>query len=427
MRDFGTVRPGTTLYVPFHTFDSNDPSASVTITGLAVTDIEIYKNGSTTQRASDTGYALLDTDGIDFDGVTGIHGFSLDLSSNATAGFFTAGAQFWVVVSAITVDAATINFVAATFRVGYPGAILDTTIATLSTQTSFTLTAGPADDTALVGCVVCIHDIASAVQLGFGVVSAYTGSTLTVTLTAGVSFTAAAGDHISVFPPANAAWGGAVAYTATRGLAGTALPAAAADGAGGLPISDAGGLDLDTQLADTHEVTAARMGALTDWIDGGRLDLLLDAILADTNELQSDDTPGALSAIDAKIDTIDDFLDTEIAAILEDTGTTLDDMVDDLEDRLTDALATQLAAHSLGVLRGVVDAGSSTTEVIVKSINGGAADATNDHYNGRHIVFTSGALFGQATDITDYVGATVTATVSAVTDTPAEDVTFIIV
>lgn len=38
------------------------------------------------------------------------------------------------------------------------------------------------------------------------------------------------------------------AYSTTRGLAGTALPAAAADAAGGLPISDAGGLDLDAQV-----------------------------------------------------------------------------------------------------------------------------------------------------------------------------------
>lgn len=35
------------------------------------------------------------------------------------------------------------------------------------------------------------------------------------------------------------------AYSATRGLAGTALPDAAADAAGGLPISDDGGLDMD--------------------------------------------------------------------------------------------------------------------------------------------------------------------------------------
>ncbi len=47
----------------------------------------------------------------------------------------------------------------------------------------------------------------------------------------------------------------------------TALPNAAADAAGGLPISDAGGLDLDTKLANTNEITVARMGALTDWID----------------------------------------------------------------------------------------------------------------------------------------------------------------
>lgn len=71
-------------------------------------------------------------------------------------------------------------------------------------------------------------------------------------------------------------------YSATRGLSGTALPAAAADAAGGLPISDAGGLDLDAKLANTNEVTAARMGALTDWINGGRLDLILDDILLDT-------------------------------------------------------------------------------------------------------------------------------------------------
>ena len=32
------------------------------------------------------------------------------------------------------------------------------------------------------------------------------------------------------------------------------------------------------KLSSVPEVTAARMGALTDWIDGGRLDLLLDAI-----------------------------------------------------------------------------------------------------------------------------------------------------
>ena len=85
----------------------------------------------------------------------------------------------------------------------------------------------------------------------------------------------------------------------------TALPNAAADAAGGLPISDAGGLDLDAKLANTNEVTAARMGALTDWINGGRLDLLLDSVITEqgiTNDLVDDletRLPATLSELSA--------------------------------------------------------------------------------------------------------------------------------
>lgn len=111
----GDYPTGATIYVPFHTF--NAAGASVTITGLAVTDIEIYKSGSVTQRASDAGYTLLDTDGIDFDGTTGIHGFSINTADNTDAGFYVAGADYWVVVSAITVDSQTVNFVAAIFSI----------------------------------------------------------------------------------------------------------------------------------------------------------------------------------------------------------------------------------------------------------------------------------------------------------------------
>lgn len=301
IRDLGIVPPGTTLYLPFHTFDSNDPSASVTLSGLATTDIEIYKDGSMTQRASDNGYTLLDTDGIDLDGVTGIHGLSIDLADNSTAGFYAAGSQYWVVISSVTVDAATINFILATFRIGQPGAVLNTTIATLSSQTSFTLTAGPAEDDALNGCIVRIHDVASAVQAGFGVVQDYTGSTKTVTLTAGVTFTAAATDNISFFPPANAQYGGTVAYSTTRGLSGTALPNAAADAAGGLIISDAGGLDADAQrsdvaaiLVDTGTTLDARIPAS---LSGGRMRSDMEAISADATaadnlETAYDDTAG---------------------------------------------------------------------------------------------------------------------------------------
>lgn len=118
----GDFPTGAVVYVPFHTFDAN--GASVTLTGLAVTDIEIYKNGSTTQRASDAGYTLLDTDGTDFDGLTGLHGFSIDLSDNTDAGFYAAGNEYMVAVSAVTVDSQTVSFWAATFSIERAGGAL---------------------------------------------------------------------------------------------------------------------------------------------------------------------------------------------------------------------------------------------------------------------------------------------------------------
>ena len=207
MLDLGTIIPGTTLYVPFHSFDSNDPSASVTLTGLAATDIEIYKDGSVTQRASDTGYTLLDTDGIDFDCITDIHGFSIDLSSNATAGFYAAGHQYWVVVASVTVDAATINFVAATFRIGYPNAILNTTIAAYTNATSFTLNEGSATNDAYNGYVLLAHDVASDVETKIGYVSDYVGASKGITLEADLvsGFVLTAADNISLFLPSNTA------------------------------------------------------------------------------------------------------------------------------------------------------------------------------------------------------------------------------
>lgn len=197
MINLGTVRPGSTIYVPFSTY-SGTSGASITLSGLATSDILVYKNGGTTQRASAAGFTLLDTDGIDFDGITGIHGVSIDLSDNTTADFWTAGGKYFVVIGDVTVDSQTVRFIPVTFDIGYPDALINTTIATLASQTSFTLTAGPAEDDALNGSVVLIHDIASAVQVAQTTVLDYTGSTKTVTLAVAPTFTVAAGDNISV-------------------------------------------------------------------------------------------------------------------------------------------------------------------------------------------------------------------------------------
>lgn len=194
----GTVRPGTTLRIPFDSF-SLSTGAPGALSNFAVGDILVYKDSSTTERASTTGYTATTT----FDSLTGHNEAIVDLSSDATADFFKAGSSYKVVISPVTIDGQTMTFTIATFDIGYPNALLNTSIATLASQTSFTLTSGPAEDSALAGLWCLVHDKASAVQCSWAIVSAYTGSTKTVTLAAtpALTFTVAAIDNISFFAP----------------------------------------------------------------------------------------------------------------------------------------------------------------------------------------------------------------------------------
>jgi hypothetical protein len=93
----------------------------------------------------------------------------------------------------------------------------------------------------------------------------------------------------------------ALAYSATRGLTGTALPAAAADAAGGVPISDAGALDLDALNTAAVRLTAARAQIIDDWVNGGRLDLILDIIAVDVAGLDGAAMRGTDSAALASV------------------------------------------------------------------------------------------------------------------------------
>ena len=136
------------------------------------------------------------------------------------------------------------------------------------------------------------------------------------------------------------------AYSATRGLAGTALPAAAADAAGGLPISDAGGLDMVAILADTNETqgklpTNKIMGSS----DVDNHDTDIDSILTDTNEIQGKlPTNKIMGSSDV------DNHDTDIDAILADTGT------DGVVVASASKTGYSLAADQSGVTIGTVNA-----------------------------------------------------------------------
>lgn len=93
--------------------------------------------------------------------------------------------------------------------------------------------------------------------------------------------------------------------------------------------------------ACTDRLTAARAGALTDWIDGGRLDLLLDLILADTG------TDGViLKAAGLNADAANEIAD----ALL--------DRADGVETSYTPRQAFRLM---LSALAGLLDGAATTT------------------------------------------------------------------
>jgi hypothetical protein len=193
MLELGIVRPGTTIRIPISTFDKDDGS-SITATNFLAADILVYKGGSTTERSSTVGYTAT----VDFDAKTGKHLAIIDLSDNTDAGFYSAGSEYLVAIDAITVDAVTTGGWIARFIIGYREALYNTTISSVNSQTSIVLSAGPAEDDALNGMWVVLHDVASAVQFAYGIVQDYTGASKTVTLAAAPTFTVAATDNVSV-------------------------------------------------------------------------------------------------------------------------------------------------------------------------------------------------------------------------------------
>src|SRR5574343_1244166 len=289
MLNLGTVRPGSTIRIPFSTFDKDDGS-SITMTNFAAADILVYKDGSTTERASTSGFTAT----TDFDGKTGKHVAIIDLADNTTACFWNAGSEYLVAIDTVTVDTISVGAWVARFTIGYQAANLDTTIASLSSQTSFTLTAGPAEDDALNGHWAIIHDIASAVQRATVLILDYTGSTKTVTLAAGATFTAAAGDNISVMDlaplqpstlgrtldvssggEAGLDWANVGSPTTTLNLSGTTIKTAT---------------DVETDTADIQtRLPAALVGGRIDANMGA---ISTDATAADNLEAALDGTGG---------------------------------------------------------------------------------------------------------------------------------------
>lgn len=197
--------------------------------------------------------------------------------------------------------------------------------------------------------------------------------------------------------------------------------------------------EVDTALVDvglTTTVTGRVDAAISTRASQTSVDdVPTNAELATALGTADDATLSAISAVAVTLSTIAGYLDTEVAAILADTnelqvdwtnGGRLDLLIDAIKvvtDALTSAAATKLALSAGTIVVGNAITGTLSTTAMTTDLT----EATNDHYNGRIIIWTSGVLIAQATDITDYDGATKMFTFTAITEAPSNGDDFIIV
>lgn len=269
MIDLGDLVGNETIVIPFQTFGASNES--ITITGLATTDIEVYKGSSVTQRASDAGFTLLDTDGIDIDGATGIHGFSIDLSDNTDAGFYSTGSDYYVVVNAITVNSQTVRFIAARFSIQnrwpYKYAtsgpipavgIIESGTAQSATSTTLVLRAATVDGSIGSGATLLVHGSTQGYWQSV-IVDSFSGDTATIT--AWPVATPSGTITYRVFGSPAASSGSPIPANATQ-IAGSATAATNASSCftGTITTLDA----LDTAQDAQHSTTQSAISALND-------------------------------------------------------------------------------------------------------------------------------------------------------------------
>jgi hypothetical protein len=216
-----------------------------------------------------------------------------------------------------------------------------TTIATLASQTSFTLTAGSADDDAYVGWGCLVVDASSAVQVALGVISAYTGSTKTVTLREDPGIFTMATSDLVILLPGKLTDG--VNVTLIEGVDATdqldAHAAAGLDAAGVRAALGMSSANLDTQLA------------------------ALPTAAENADAVWDESTTGHTTS-----GTFGEQLKTDVDAILVDTGTTLD-------GRIPAALVSGRMDASVGAMAANVMTAAAAASDLTTELQSGLATA----------------------------------------------------
>ena len=439
---YGDFAEDDTVNIPFNTFTSNDPAASSTITDLADADIKVHKDGHVDQIVTDGATVV-----INFDSITGNHLITIDTSVDAA---YATGSEYTVRIEGTTVDGATINAWIGAFSIERAGGV----IALLKLiQTAVITNAAGADvatdikavkaETVLI--VADTNELQgddyptsiAAIKAETALIVADTNELQADDYPTSIAAVQTTVDAIEVGTITNAA-GADVATDIKAVKAETVLIVA--------DTNELQGDDIPTKIAalptaveiqtEMEANGASILDTLRDDLaDGGRLDLLVDAIkaktdnlpadpaddsdidtqlaaikaetaliVADTNELQTDDYPTSIAAIKA-----------ETALIVADTNEL---QTDDIPGTLTTILAKLLAYVRLMTRSdAAVETDAATELTAINADEGAGAGNFSSQTDSEEAIADSGGGGPTAVQIREEMDSNSTQLSAIVTDT----------
>lgn len=366
MSHLGDFDAAAVIYGKFSTYR---PSTGATFTLASTPALSVYKDNSTTQ--STTGVTLT----ADFDSVTGLNHFAIDTSADGT--FYAAGSFFDIVITTGTVDSVSVTgSVVGSFTLRKNSALKPTTAA----RTLDVSAGGEAGvDWANVGSPTTTLNLSATSIATSQVVASVTGAVGSVTgavgsVTGSVGSIASGGIAAASFATTAGAFSplGVVDQGTAQSATATTLvlrsAAAFADSelvgatiliTGGTGVGQSRSITAYVGSTDTATVnnwTTAPSGTITYMIFGtaassGGSGLDAAATRAAIG-LASANLDTQLSGLDTKLNTIDDFVDTEVAAIKAKT------------DQLTFTTTNQVDCQPISVAASAITATSIASNAI---------------------------------------------------------------
>jgi len=333
MAHLGDFDAAAVIYGKFTTYR---PSTGASFTLGGTPALSVYKDNSTTQ--STTGVTLT----ADFDSVTGLNHFAIDTSADGS--FYAAGSFFDIVITTGTVDGVSVvGSVVASFTIRKNSALKPTTAGrTLDVSAGgeagldWANVGSPTTSLNLSGTTISTSQAVASVSGAVGSVTGSVGGSV-------ASVTGNVGGNVA----------GSIGSVATGGIVAASFAAGAIDAAA---IATDAITSAELAATATAEIaTAVRTELATEL---ARIDVATSTRLAAASYTAPLDAAGTRSAVglasanlDTQLTAIDDYLDTEVAAIKAKT----DNLPSDPADASDIAASFSTVNSTLSTIAGYID------------------------------------------------------------------------